>query len=276
MPVILPVPLPAGWGLSSFGLFSYGMGPPGSLYLVGAYPLSERTLRVFLSVKAKADSTIDAGDALNPKTWTVTRDDTGAQLLVLAVARVDDTTFDLYMLDKLQPSLIEHTVETTTLLAATGGLIVAPTDVPFVGCSYAAPARSPVALVDLRNVPNNETDIGGIYEVGSDGDYVTHSGAEFLKKLIIRRLVTLPGEFFFLTEYGIGFRVKEPLPGNDLVQLAAAIELQLLKEPEFSKVGVGLALSGDNVLTIQVAAVLRRSNEQVVIPITVPGALVSL
>jgi hypothetical protein len=273
----LPIPGPSGWGLSPYGLFPYGFGPAGTLSITQAYATSERTVRVVLSIAPRAVSPLDTGDALNPKTWQVTRSDSGAQLLVLAAAQISTTVFDLYTLDKLGHALIQHAVSSTTLVDSSGGPITPPTSAAFAGCAFVPVTRAPTALLDLRNVSTSETSIGGVYEVGSDGDYTVHGGVEFLRKLIIRRLVTMPGEFFYLNSaYGIGFRVKEPLPGNDLIKLQVAIQQQLLREPEFLRVAVSLSLSGDNVLTIQVSAVLRRSNEEVVIPITAPGALVSL
>jgi len=279
-PVPLPVPSPTGFGISPVGLSPFGLGVPGTLFVVGATALSERTVRVELSLKALAVSTAGDGDALNARTWEVVRLDTNRSLLVLAVSKVDDTIFDLYTLHKFASSLITHRVSSATLRADAGGLISSPGYADFAGCEAKQITRSPAALVDLKNIVQSETELSGTLEVGSDGDYAVHGGVDFLRKLIIRRLTTLPGEFFHLTrDYGIGFRAKEPLPGVDLVRLRSAIVAQLEREPEFARVRVGLILSPDNVLTIEVAAQLRRSNEEVVIPISaqpVTSALVSL
>jgi hypothetical protein len=224
-------------------------------------------VRVVLSDVPAAVSTVVLGDALDPRSWFVTTEN-AVPLLVLAVHQESAQVFDLYLLDKLGNALVTHTVGSLVLRAAAGGLIGSPNSATFLGCAYASPAASPLALVDIGNVLRSDTDVGGTLIVGSDGDYSSQSGGDFLNKLVIRRLTTELGAFFHLTSYGLGLRNKEPLGNSDLVRLRVSIETQLSREPEFSKVHVRLVLSTDNSMTIEVRAILRRSNTQVLIPVT--------
>lgn len=268
----------AGWGLGGWGLSPWGLGGASSFTILLAHALTERSVGVYLSKSAAARSTIIPGDALNPTTWAMTRNDTGEQLLVLASRDLGDAlAFELFILGKLGSSLVEHTVSAPSLLTPSGETLVPPTFYDFAGCKAVKVKASPASMVDIKNSSTSGTEIGGVLEVGSDGDYAIHSGMDMLRKLVIRRLVTVPGEFFFYDRsYGVGFRVKEPLPNVNLVKLRNQIELQLQQEPEFSRVAVRLTLSPSGVLNIHVSALLRRTNEEVVVPIAVPSALVSL
>lgn len=117
----------------------------------------------------------------------------------------------------------------------------------------------------------------GTLEIESDGDYASMTGAELIKKLILRRLTTKPGDFFHLPNYGIGLREKEPLPVADLRKLAKAIELQVAQEPEVAAVKATLAYSASAaVLNVRVQAQLKTSGQQVAVAVAVPTGQVVL
>lgn len=266
-----------GYGLGSWGLSPWGLGSPVPVFMVSAIATSERTIEVSFSAPPQQVSPILMGDALNPAMWSVVAN--GVSLLVLTVAAPgapNATTFTLYTLDKLRPFLIEHVVAAPLLRDPFGNPIAAPTSISCDGCSYFPPARSPRALVDIANVPASPTELSGTYVVGSDGDYLVEAGEPFLKKLIYRRLVTAPGEFFWLPNtYGIGLRVKEPLGSASLVKLQAIVQNQLKQEPEFSEVAARLTLGPEGILTVTVTAVLASTNQQVIVPVAVPTQNVS-
>ncbi len=117
----------------------------------------------------------------------------------------------------------------------------------------------------------------GTLVIESDGDYASMTGAELIKKLILRRLTTKPGDFFHLPNYGIGLREKEPLPVADLRKLAKAIELQVAQEPEVAAVKATLAYSASAaVLNVRVQAQLKTSGQQVAVAVAVPTGQVVL
>lgn len=117
----------------------------------------------------------------------------------------------------------------------------------------------------------------GTLVIESGGDYASMTGAELIKKLILRRLTTKPGDFFHLPNYGIGLREKEPLPVADLRKLAKAIELQVAQEPEVAAVKATLAYSASAaVLNVRVQAQLKTSGQQVAVAVAVPTGQVVL
>lgn len=113
--------------------------------------------------------------------------------------------------------------------------------------------------------------VSGTLTIDSGGDYASESGPAFVRKLILRRLTTKPGEFFHLPNYGLGLREKEPLPVNNLRALAKAIEQQVALEPEVSAVKANLSYAANAaILYVKVQAQLRQTGQQLVVPMAVP------
>ena len=97
----------------------------------------------------------------------------------------------------------------------------------------------------LRDVSNPQTYLGSptpsTLQVSSSGDYAEDSGDTLLRKLVIRRLLTRPGGFFHLPDYGLGFDLKKPPPlAGDVAKLKARIAAQVMLEPEAKGVTVNL------------------------------------
>ena len=261
-----------GWGLGGWGLGSFGLGlGPVPFTISGAYASSTRSVHVTLTRPANLAS------ALSPTTWTVKRLDTNQYLTVVSVvAGTLDQEFDIYTIERFPAYPIQLEVRAETLLSATLSPIVAPKFAILYGLAASVSPNSP-KVVDLENPQFELPDrIAGTLRVDDSGDYVNQSGVPFLRKLIIRRLMTTPGGFFHLPDYGIGIRLKEPLPGGDLVKLRTEIQRQVLLEPEFDSAKVSIALATNGVLTITVTAVLSVTQQEVVIPIEVPQSLVAL
>jgi hypothetical protein len=264
------------WGSSGWGGFGVSTSSVGTMSLVSADAISERQVQVLLSAPPLSNSTIAVGDALNPKTWSVKRLDSGAELVVLATRMIGVQTVELYTLTKFAASLIQHRVDASNLLDASGAPIGLPDTVDFPGCKLQPLTAIPQSLSDFANTPISDTGFGGTLTVGSSGDYLHDSGQLFLRKLVIRRLTTTPNEFFYLTGYGLGIRVKEPLREADVPKLQAAAQLQLMQEPEFSSVRVSVSLTANGTMFLGVAATMRLDNSQVKVQIPVTANLVSL
>ena len=73
-----------------------------------------------------------------------------------------------------------------------------------------------------------------------------------------------------MTDYGVGLRLKEPLPIADMPKLKALIRLQLLREPEIASLDVGLTLTSEGILRINLIVTLRQTNQQVPVTLDVP------
>ncbi len=268
-----------GWGEESWGEGPWGSSGAvvvGSLFMLAADAVSERQVQVLLSAPPLADSTIGVGDALNPLTWSVSRLDTGEELVPMAVRMIGSTIVELYLLKKLAAGLIRHRVRSTTLVDPGKVPIVPPTSVDFPGCVKDVPALVPQGISDIANVPTSPDQFGGVFVVDSSGDYAHDTGEAFLEKLILRRLTTSPNEYFYLAGYGLGIQQKQPLRISDMPKLQAAAQIQLMQEPEFLNVQAQIILTSNNVLYLQVRATLRQNNQQVSTRVPVPSPLVTL
>lgn len=71
------------------------------------------------------------------------------------------------------------------------------------------------------------------------GDWKVASGREALRQAIVRRLVTNPGEWATVPDYGAGVRLyaKARLTGAVIDELRARIRAQLAREPRVTRVG---------------------------------------
>ncbi len=258
----------SGWGTGPWGTGPWGTGGSPDLFLVSAFPTSERTVVVELSKAPRQVSVIGEGDALNPVSWTVTNQATGEDLIVLASRLFNQTfIFELYTLKKLGDHLSTQRVQSLTLRDTNDVLLISPTFIDFPGCKRAQIAATDDSLVDLRS-NTVEGDIAAATLVTtSGGDYETHSGVELLRKLVIRRLVTDPGAFFhYDPSYGLGIAVKEPLRITDLPTLKKAVERQVSREPEFERVRAQVGINPNGTISLVVRARLRASGKEVILP----------
>ena len=255
-----------GWGGEAWGGDGWGgttalLGGP--LSIATADAISERQVQVVLSAIPLAQSPLQFGDALNPQTWIVTRLDTNETLPVAAVRLAANNVVELYLLKKLADGLISHKVSAPNLKDSIGGTIVPPNNFTFPGCVKEVPADVPHGMSDIANIPASGDTFAGTLQIDSSGDYRHDTGEALLQKLIIRRLTTMPNEYFYLPTYGLGLAVKGTLKISDVPKLQALAELQLLQEPEFKAVSVAITITSDNILYLKVKATLRQNNQQV-------------
>ena len=267
-----------GWGLDPYGLTSYGSKLAGvGIGFQSAVALTTNSVRVVLTDAAMHVSPAGIGDALNPNTWMVQRFDTMAFIAVVEVQVVNPSTYILITLEALGPASAVHRVSSVSLLDTGGGLLIPPRHADFLGIiaedlssADLSAAQRGVTSIDIANPPTASVELeglGGTLVVNAGGDYETVTGAEYVRKLIMRRLVSAPGDFFHLPDYGVGLRVKEPVPGGDLIKLKAEVERQAKLEREVEDAYASITMDA-NMLTIQLRAKLRSTGEQ--IDVTLP------
>ena len=266
-----------GYGLLEYGQGAYGLQGPELLSIVRAYATSTNTLVVVLNMEPMHRTPINPGDALNPGTWFVTRDDTGADLRVLASRQFGTPdTYELYTLYPFADALTTHTVSSPDIRLPGGATVVPTISSDFLGTvPVRAPLTSSQSAIDIANPVLGSGDTqGGTFNVDTSGDYTNDTGKAFLVKLIMRRLTTDPGGFFFISKdrYGLGVRVKEPLPISDVAKLQAQIQNQVIREPEIAEAAVDITVQPDGVMIIRVSAILALNNAQVTVsvPVTLP------
>jgi hypothetical protein len=257
-----------GWGSSGWGTGAWGLS---SIQVTSAVAVATTTVQVKLSEAPPATSPTAAGDALNLATWAVERLDTSFSFTVAAIERIDSTTFDVHVLEPFGGVTVQHEVAASfsTTVGLFFGLL---SDAASTPAAVAAARR--FAQVDIANPQTPQSPSpGATLIILESGDYDTVSGSELVKKLIIRRVFTPTGGFFHLPDYGVGIALKEPIPINDLTKLKAEIERQARLEPEVEDVSVTLTVA-DNVLTIQLKAVVKPSGDRIEIVGSVPSQVV--
>lgn len=266
------------YGSEEYGIDAYGSNAAANavpLSISEASPVSTHSIRVNLAAEPQHISAQLEGDALNPRTWKVVRMDTGVGFTVLSIeptcARL---CWDIRVLEALASSNIQHEISSETLLDKNQNLISAPTSATFYGLLDASlathertAANQGFAIRDLSNpqasLPSGST--GGVYTV-ANGDYKLHGGTDFVRKLILRRLMTIRGGFRFLPGFGVGLQVKQPVPAGDLISLQKEIEDQVKLEPEVDKVRVSITQDENN-LTIVVQARIKLTGQQISVPL---------
>lgn len=272
----------SGWGTSPWGLGPWGLGF-GGLTIANAFAAGDRFVRVTLSVDPLEASSTTLGSALNPKTWTVTTPSTGRVLTVLSVTKHAPRTYDILTLEMFDNHFVQMAVGTSTLKTATG-VPTGPLTFGFSGVILEATSTDEkktvqrgFALRDIANPPTPNSPVGGTLEITTHGDYKEVSGTQLLRKLIIRRLVSRPGDFFHLPNYGIGLREKEPLPVNDLVKLKKAIRQEIEKEPDVQAATVQLNYDyAASALVIQMQVLMRQTGQEINFALPVPTNSVQL
>jgi hypothetical protein len=267
------------WGTDSWGTSPWGgiatTGPDFGL----VYAAGDRFVHVEFSAPPQAVSPNAPGDALNPATWSIVGTTTGRVFTVLGVKRISATVFEIFVLEEFDPHFADIQLSTSTLRNAAGITIGAPLEASFRGVRLEATStiekRTVVkgnAARDFANPPTPNSPVGGAFEIDSGGDYELATGAPLLRKLILRRLVSSPGDFFHLPGYGVGLRQKEPLPVNDIRALKRVIENQVSLEPEVEAVQANVSL-GSNTLFIQLLVKTRPTGDTIDIGLTIPAPL---
>ena len=277
-----------GFGVSPWGTGQWGDGET-TTSLLGygkAYAVGDRVVRVELVEEPLHTASTGFGDALNPRTWRVRDPASGKLWTLMAVREVSDTIFEILTFESLPKHFTELELWTATLLDV--DRIPLPTyTFLFNGCYLAAnntegrkQASRGYVQQDLQNelVPAVDPTgaqysemVSGTLKIDSAGDYTNQYGAALVKKLILRRLIASPGDFFHLPNYGAGLKVKEAIPVNNLRMLAASIEEQVKQEPEVQACKANLSYSASaSVLNVLLKVQLSPNGQVVQIPMTVP------
>lgn len=97
---------------------------------------------------------------------------------------------------------------------------------------------NPPGTVDDGNLFGTDLYYVDNLEVGPDGDYLTIYGVENLRRAVLRRLMTRPGEYRLNPSYGVGILdfVKKPLTSSNLNTLKNRISENLLRDRRIDKV----------------------------------------
>lgn len=243
------------WGAEAWGSGPWGDAVP--LSIVSAHALSTHCVEVVLTHEPLHRSVLGAGDALNPRTWSVLHGT--SELTPLSVELDGRTLCRVYLLHPLSDWTEMHTVTAAALRDVDDLRIVPPRSADFRGVLAVRPTTPLSGRYDLANPPTLTTDgAAGTLVASSSGGYQQVRGAEYFKKLILRRLTTIPGSFFHIPreEYGLGLRIKELLRTSDLIALKVAIEQECYREAgvSFANAVVSLVRTGALKIELKIKA----------------------
>jgi hypothetical protein len=271
------------WGIGPFGTSSLTSSPFG---VANAFVISTHEVCVELTSSPLDVSGFVTGDVSNPRSWDVTVPSTGQ---VLDVAGISPFERPLRWVVRTLQRLPDTQGAARVSIAGRPAGVAALRDsdraistgvqfVDFVGVTeFAISTPQQVANTqarggrDLLNIPApkvSDTIIGGTLAI-SGGDYALMDGADLIRKLVARRLTTVPGEFFHIPAYGVGLAVKQPLPGGGIARLKKRIEQQVLLEPDILSAAVTITQSS-NLLTVTIRVLMARTGQQVTVSINSP------
>lgn len=257
---------PLGPGIAA----SSGGGPPPTTTtaapitpeITAASPVNWRTVQFQLaSAPQFAKTPYSLGDALNPSSWTLERADGSQTFTAIQVIEVSPTIFNVSFSAVLPSHLIELNAGCTlyfsgslvTLATTLQGMIWAPVFTP-----DGVAAQKLQVTTDLANPPTpvpGTSNVGGTLQIAG-GDYVNETGDAFVRKMILRLLVTPTGGFFHLPDYGYGIlNAKTFIPPAKLLETKQGIEQAIRNSvPEVQAVQAQITLAPNGVLTVNIAA----------------------
>ena len=241
--------------------------------IASVFPTTWRTMRFILSQPPDfAISPAGPGDALNPASWSIENLATSTYLTTIAVTQVNATTFDVSTIETLPSSLLQLAASLSGLYI--NGIAVSDTET-VQGLNWAAvntnqgkSAQKRQVTTDLANPPTSlgqsTSNVGGTLRIAG-GDYVNDVGDAFVKKMIYRLLVTPPGGFFHLPNWGLGVLTpKSMIRPAQLLAAKASIEQVITSNvPEVVQVQAQLQLNSSGILYVTVNAKTQLSGSDI-------------
>jgi len=267
------------WG-TSFGTGWGGGSTSGSGFWVErAYASSSQSFIVVFSARPTFNSPIGPTDASNLSNFVLTNLDTAEVVALLASRAVPSTVLavEFVMTQPFTSSFTGYQVIAANLVGYLGEPFVEPKYGNFLGMpSVQTPIVARRPLLDLFNPQVEGDQLNGGLVIGTDGDYRKESGAQLMRKLIVRRIVTAQAEFFHLADvrYGQGITAKNTPTTTDLIGFQKKLSDGVSREPELENVAVRVSLSADHVMIVGVSAHLRRTGQRVELSIPLPSTVV--
>lgn len=238
------------WGLGEWGTDVWGADP--TLTVASAVAATTHSVVVTLTRAPRAYSPISSGDALNPASWEVFRTDLTRTFTPIGVLKITDRRFQIFLRQALSSRNYSHTVRSNVLRsAATGVLISLPRSSTFPGVLATAAVNEPRGAWDFESA----NVLSGTLQTTAGGTYQRIFTEDVLRKLIFRRLTTMPGSYYHLAqdEFGQGLKVKERMRASSLPALKVNIEQEVKREPNVLSATATLSLSSGG-LSIHVLA----------------------
>lgn len=243
----------AGIGTGFFGSMSFGTGATSAIALLTATPITLNEVLVTYSGSIGVANACDPNDPINRTAWTLTPLNPGICTRLVQFVTHDGERFLVTFDGPLccgEPYRLTNSLAMATMDSVVfESLCVAPSaksrDVRFDD-GFLRDIANPFLVRDA--VMQGQFVALGTYEITDDGDIAQDGGERSLRKRILRRIITVGGEFFHLPNYGSDLEIKRLLKPDLLLRIQTKLEAQILREPEVSAVTVRCrrAVSGES------------------------------
>jgi hypothetical protein len=267
------VTMPGGWGSTPWGAGPWGAGGVLDLELNSAIAIRENVIRLTFNAAPQFNKQLSPNDASNPARFQVTGSPTPVGLdgeparavrpvLVerAAVAGSFGAVLDVTLDRPLSPWPTQYIIACNQLVSTTGALLSpAASSRGFVGLyRMLRPqnASSPTPSRDIANPQTYQAQLDpipqagdplalGVIPIDASGDYAFDEGVTQLKKRVFRRLLTAPGAFPALPNYGVGVPLYGKRLGTEAArqQIAVEAQTQIAQEPDVAAVRVRVVSS---------------------------------
>jgi len=267
----------SGFGVGWGGGWGGAEGAEG-FWVLTAYSTSSNSFVVVYSARPTFVSPIWAGDAGNLGNFVLVNLDTGVEQLLLAsrVVPADVNAIEYVLTSQFLSSLSGYRITAANLVGYFEEPLIDPKSADFDGMAASQlPIKVLRPTIDLYNPQTSGENLNGGLIIGADGDYTKEGGVSFLRKLIVRRIITVQSEFYHLAgiSYGFGIEAKSLPTTADLIVLRTRMAEEVAKEPEISSVRVSLVLTPNHVLSVTVQATVKRTGQQIMLSIPLPLAV---
>lgn len=211
------------YGTESWGLDVWGADP--TFRMDSAVAATTHSVYITFSRPPRAVSPLSQGDALRNSTWSINGYDFSDPKVIVAVTMVGNRRAEITVSTPFKSSNYKYKINATTLMSSSGVYVSPPYELTFRGLLAADPTTERQRAFDV-NV------LGEALQVTSGGSYARVHGLDLLRKMILRRISTMPGSFFHLSpdEFGLGLRSKEFVKVSALPNIKKRIEDEVNKE----------------------------------------------
>lgn len=278
-----------GWGSAPYGRAPWGGATITALSISSLVAVAENVVRIGFTRPIYISSLLDTLDGGDPTKYTVTplpntvgvNGEQARPVTIVSVDRLSDTTL-------IQAANVRSYVLLTLDRSMTpfpSGYVASVADVysedlsenlafdsrPFAGMAAAIMPHSLDVSTATRDFANPQTLDGasmlpqpmlallGVFAADETGDYAFDQGIVAYKKRIYRRLITRPGGFLHLGDYGIGVPQQGKKLGlaRTMSHLVAEAEKQIAQEPETETVSVRAKVEQTGLVRFTIAIRMR-------------------
>jgi len=275
--------------MAGFGDIAWGGGPWGAgdlLTVTDAEAVAENAARVTFNVAVLLQNAGAFDDGRVAENYTIAPLTFSARAVTVAEVELDGTATAsvILRLDRnMSGAPAVYDARVARVRGAAGEVLdPAAAFSPFLGLArFRRPVQPDTSATRYRDFANPQSlrDYPGVtderlgqYQVDGAGDIVLDSGVTNIRKRVLRRLLTSPGGFYHLPDYGVGLpgRAKRTMTDVELAALQRDAQRQIAGEPGVEAAEVRVARNGA-ILRVGVRVKTARGEDAWEMPFTLDG-----